>query len=123
MPFAVAEQPEAGAIDLGIPGWSSTELFGNKSKENPTCCAINTVEAGSSFTYTTNCTRYAIILEGGAQIVDTVKPDEVKTIKAGDVVCVEGGSTLTWTTKTKMKSFYVVHKELGNFEPSQGGLA
>ncbi|KAG8704766.1 hypothetical protein FRC09_003346 [Ceratobasidium sp. 395] len=122
MPFSVAPSPEVGATNLGVPGWSSTEMFGNNNKVNPTCCAVNTVEAGVSFTYQTNCTSYAIILEGGAQIVDTTKPGGAKTIKAGDVVYIEEGSTLTWTIVKKMKSFYVLHKQIGDFSPSVGGL-
>lgn len=41
---------------------------------------------------------------GEAQIVDSSKPDQVKTIKAGDVVYSEADSTLTWTALTNLKS-------------------
>lgn len=41
---------------------------------------------------------------GESQFVDDSKPGEVQTVRAGDVVHVEKGTTLTFTTIKKMKS-------------------
>ncbi|QRW13337.1 hypothetical protein RhiLY_12336 [Ceratobasidium sp. AG-Ba] len=112
MSLSIAHFPESPDVKYGS-GWSGMELFGNKSTESPSCCGICELEPGASNTVTSKYVSYGVYLEGEGEIVESSKPDEVKTVKAGDVFHAEPGSTVTWTARTKMRSFYVVHKELG----------
>ncbi|KAG9093413.1 hypothetical protein FS749_014420 [Ceratobasidium sp. UAMH 11750] len=121
MPLFIAprsDTPTAFTLTAG-PGLVAHEYFGNGDKQHPTCCGVGVMDAGASATFKYPCYEYSIVLDGEGELVDSSK-GETRTIKPGDVVYVEEGTTVTCKAKTKLKSFYVAAKEVGS--PDTGML-
>lgn len=71
---------------------------------------------GGGTTLTTPCIGYIIVTEGELSVEDGAKPGDISALEPGDVVRIDKGTTVTWSSPTSGKGFYVGQHE---FESDQ----
>ncbi|CAE6476249.1 unnamed protein product [Rhizoctonia solani] len=90
------------------PGAALDDVFTSKDEEKPISGGLFTmVAADEPLVYTYGYHELKIILEGEIHLEDAAKPGEVIKAKAGDVLRIEKGTTVKFTSPTQGKAFYV----------------
>jgi len=94
-------------------GHSYAEIFGNGDNEHPMTCGVFAMERSEPVASEYPCSEFTVVLEGEIDAEDLAKPGEIVKLKAGDIIHVDKGSTVRWSSPTRAKGFYVIQVEKG----------
>ncbi|KAF8606429.1 hypothetical protein BDV93DRAFT_542685 [Ceratobasidium sp. AG-I] len=90
------------------PGAALDDVFTTKDEDKPISGGLFTmVAADEPLVYTYSYHELKVILEGEIWLEDASTPGQVIKAKAGDVLRIEKGTTVKFTSPTKGKAFYV----------------
>ncbi|KAG8941611.1 hypothetical protein FRC03_004286 [Tulasnella sp. 419] len=88
-------------------------VLGNPGSDSPMSCGNFTIEKGKATAIVQPADTFNLVLEGEMELEDLDKPGEVVTLRTGDMVRMDKGTTFKWSTQSVCKGFYVVQIPLG----------
>ena len=109
--FAQAQSMEIESMGLDGINAFLHDLQSSSDQNAPTTCGFFRMEAGGSLEYTYKYDEFKIMLDGDM----TIEPQGGKavTLRPGDVVFFEKGTTATFSSKSSGLVFYVAQRRTG----------
>ena len=97
---------------LGIDGINAylEDVVSSNDESAPITCGLFRMEAGNPLDYTYSYDECKIMLEGEMSITES---GITKTIKPGDVLYFDKGTSVTFTSDSKGLAFYVGQRKKG----------
>ncbi|EDR05241.1 uncharacterized protein LACBIDRAFT_303541 [Laccaria bicolor S238N-H82] len=118
MPISVSKKASANvsALQHVKHGVHHRDIFGNEDDGLPLTSGIMTVTKHDSggTTFKTPCLSHIIVTEGEISVEDAAKPGDISVLEPGDVIRVDKGTTITWSSPTSGKAFYVGQYQFGS---------
>ena len=98
---------------LGIEGINASlqDTVCSENSNSPITCGFFKMEAGNPLEYTYSYDECKIMLEG--EMTLTEAGGETVTMKPGDVVYFDSGTTITFSSSSSGTAFYVGQRKLG----------
>ncbi|KIJ97022.1 hypothetical protein K443DRAFT_632831 [Laccaria amethystina LaAM-08-1] len=117
MPVSVCKKASANlsALQHVKNGTHHRDIFGNEDGGSPLTIGILTVTKHDSGGTTGKAPHigYVIVTEGELSLEDGAKPGDILVLEPGDVIRIDKGTTITFSSPTSGKAFYVSQHEFG----------
>ncbi|EDR05242.1 uncharacterized protein LACBIDRAFT_303543 [Laccaria bicolor S238N-H82] len=117
MPVSVCKKPfaDASALQYVANGAHNRDIFGNEDGGPPLTCGIMAITKHDSggTSAKSPCTGYVIVTEGELSLEDAAKPGDISILEPGNVIRIDKGTTITWSSRTSGKAIYVGQYEYG----------
>ena len=109
--FNQAQSQNISSLNIeGINAYLQDTVSSN-SESAPISCGFFRMEAGNPLEYTYSYDECKIMLEGEMEI--TEKDGQTVTMKPGDVIYFDSGTTVTFSSKSSGTAFYVGQRKFG----------
>ncbi|KAG8919364.1 hypothetical protein FRC03_001639 [Tulasnella sp. 419] len=89
-----------------LEGATWSELFKSNDPDHPLTAGIAIMEKGPVVTWTYHGNEFCILLEGELHLKDN-HDDQLHELAVGDVVRVDKGSVITFSTPSRSKALFV----------------
>ncbi len=109
--FANAQAQPISSLNIEGINASLQDTVSSSNEAAPISCGFFKMEAGNPLEYTYSYDECKIMLEGEITIAE--KGGETVDLQPGDVIYFDSGTTVTFSSKSSGKAFYVGQRKFG----------